>query len=158
MAYEEKEQKWYVPEGTYKVKIIKVEESVSKNGMWGMVNVRFQVISPEDEKGNIFHHRFFIHHVTGHKHAIKGLESIRRLAKAALGVETDDYQELFDCKVTVTVKLDPEKAKDNGDGFWPPQNHIVDIRSSSGLLKAVPSMRTSKTQEVDESINDELPF
>lgn len=156
-----RDQLWYVPAGTYTAKIIKVDPSVSKSGEWSMVNVRFVVLEG-DEEGAMFHHRFFVHSTKGNVHAKAGLESIKRLTKAALSIETDDYVQMLDCKVIVSVKLEDAKPRDDG-GFWNPSNVLTDIRSYADRNKStVPSMAVKKKDvyvpKESELISDELPF
>jgi hypothetical protein len=158
MGNYDKEQLWYVPAGTYTVTIVKVDETVSKSGEWGMVNVRFSVNAPEEHAGELFHHRFFVSSTKGNPNAEKGVAAIRRLTQAAIGNHNNDnWADLVDCSLVVTVKLEDQRPK--GDGtFWNPSNILTDIKPlNQGKLKS-PPMSSAKVNVELEVIDDELPF
>ncbi len=164
---------WALPEGEYIAEVQKADMRQSSTSPWGFLQVKFEILAPEQYKSKLVFQNYFIQHPeldTSADIKSKVGGNYRQLDKifAAVGCQgSTNEEDLVGKRMYIKLKFRAGKPKvAGGTEKWPDGNDVIDARPfnrvqpSQGLppmkqpVQAAPAPRESTPFDLD----DPMPF
>jgi len=160
-----------LPEGEYLAEISTIEMRQSATSPWEYMRIRFGILLPEEylERG-VFNNYFIGHpdNLTDPKiQELIGVNynNLNKIFNAVGCPGETDYEELYNKKLFITLKVRAGKPKEPGStDKWPDSNEVISARPFNPAPHhhdVMPPMKQSSAKQKIVAVdleNDELPF